>query len=107
MRGQCKGRFSEGDKVKLNIEEIKSATDWKRKNPAYREWCEAHAEQELTVIYDRDHTDRPELVCLEEDTTEPKWLFSVIELIPAAGDDGFMDTINWVRASYKKNGEKR
>ena len=84
------------------MEEIKSSPNWGRKIPAYREWCEAHVEQELTVIYDQEHTDRPELVCLEEDATEPKWLFSVIDLMPAAGDDGVMDTINWVRASYKK-----
>lgn len=102
MREQCRGRFAEGDKVKL-----KSSPDYGRKTPAYREWCETHAEQELTVVYDQAHTDRPEMVCLEEDTTEPKWLFSVIDLMPAAGDDGFMDTINWVRAGVLQEVNKR
>lgn len=107
LREQCRGRFAEGDKVKLNMEEIRSAPDWERKTPAYRAWCEAHAGQELTVIYDQAHTDRPELVCLEEDDAEPRWLFSVIDLMPAAGDDGFMDTINWVRASSRSGNQKK
>lgn len=107
LREQCRGRFAEGDKVKLNMEEIRSSPDWERKTPTYRAWCEAHAGQELTVIYDQNHTDRPELVCLEEDGTEPRWLFSVIDLMPTAGDDGVADTINWVRASLQNDSRKQ
>lgn len=102
LRNLCKGRFQEGDKVKLNKELMTEASDWERKTAEYRNWCEAHFERELTVEYDDKTEVAPEMVCIAEDETKPKWLFSVIDLEPVSGDDGFLDMVSWAANSYKK-----
>ena len=103
LRSLLRGRFNPGDKVKLDLEMITSSPDWERKEQKYKEWCKTHAEDELTVIYDTKYLKQPELVCLEEDTTNPRWLFSVIDLKPVSEDDNFRDMIDWIRASQKNN----
>ena len=35
----------------------------------------------FTVEYDEKYKNKPSLVCLKEDTTDPKWLFWVGDLI--------------------------
>ena len=72
--------IEQGSKVKLNIKQIKSHPDHKKKTKAYRDWIDSHAEDIFTVEYDKNNNPLV-LVCLKEDTTSPKWLFWTGDLI--------------------------
>lgn len=66
--------FNDGDKVKLKVEQIASRQDFVSKTSKYKEWLYANAEKVFTVhrVYpDELHS----LIELEEDKTEPKWLW--------------------------------
>lgn len=65
--------FQPGDKVKLDIEKIMNDQEYKRKLPAYREFCEMNADRVFTVEY-MDGMN-PSVVCFVEDESHPKWLF--------------------------------
>ena len=65
----------EGDKVKIVVDRIKKHQSWSTYQQGYRDFVEANDGVVMTVEYDKDHMDRPNLVSLVEDTTEPKWLF--------------------------------
>lgn len=82
-------QLEEGTKVKLNWELIKRHPDWKIQREDYRTWVEAHKDEVFTVEWDESRKknnskDKKMLVCLAEDTTEPKWLFFTSTLIPQA-----------------------
>lgn len=73
--------LKEGQRVKLNVDKIKNHPDWDKLTKKYRNWVELHKEDIFTVEYDKNHQDKPTLVCLQEDSSEPKWLFFVGDLI--------------------------
>ena len=73
--------LNEGDKVKLNYEEIVSRIDYAKKVETYRNFIETNKDTIFTVKYDEKYRNNPWLVCLEEDTTEPRWLFTTSDLI--------------------------
>jgi hypothetical protein len=73
--------ISEGTKVKLNTNQMKSHPDYKNLVPKYRDWVEDNQDKIFTVIYDENKKNKPVLVCLKEDTTNPKWLFWTGDLI--------------------------
>ena len=82
-------QLEEGTKVKLNWELIRRHPDWKIQRKDFKEWVEAHKDEVFTVEWDEQKkknntTDKKILVCLAEDTTEPKWLFYTSTLIPQA-----------------------
>lgn len=104
IRGLYKGRFKEGDRVRLNMDELTNSPDWERKVDAWREWCLSHSNDVMTVEYDAAYGDNPSLVCLKEDQSDPKWLFSVGDLMPANGEDSFAKKIEWARDFYNKKG---
>ena len=90
------GRFKEGDKVNLAYERMTSNPTWDKKDARFKCWCGQHKNDELTVEYDVDKKENPSLVCLSEDTSNPKWLFSTIDLSPVNGDETeFLDKLNW------------
>lgn len=76
------GRLKEGDKVKLDVDYIKNS-------PAYRvggnekrnKFVDDNEGVVFTVIYDKRFTNNPSIVCLEEDTTDPRWLWTTKELL--------------------------
>ena len=72
--------IKQGSKVKLNTKQIKSHPDHKKKTIIYRNWIDTHAKDIFTVEYDKNYNPLVR-VCLNEDTTEPKWLFWVGDLI--------------------------
>ena len=78
----------EGDKVKLNIEQIKSYSNWAAFNPQYREFVENNTDVIFTVEYDKTHEKTPFLVCLKEDTGEPKFLWWDGDLLVLDEKDG-------------------
>lgn len=67
--------FPEGTKVMLDIDKIKKHRDYNRLTQKYKDWVNAHAKDIFTVKFDEITKKNPSLVCLEEDTTNPRWLF--------------------------------
>ena len=77
-------RLREGQKVKLNYKKMISHPDWNKNldenKTCYHNWVELHKDDIFTIEYDENHQDGI-LVCFEEDTTEPKWLFYEGDLV--------------------------
>ena len=71
----------EGDKVKIDYLGITSRVDYERRRPEYRDFIENNKDSVFTVKYDEKYRHNPWLVSLEEDTTEPRWLFTTSDLI--------------------------
>lgn len=71
--------LKEGDKVKLNVTQMKSRPEWKfdvdQNKARFQAWVLAHQDEVFTVEYDKGHTEDPVIVCLKEDNTDPKWMF--------------------------------
>lgn len=73
-----------GDKCKLNIERITNRKEWVRMNPKYKDFVLNNADTTFTVQQDKFKPKEDgfiAIVSLEEDTTEPKWLWNVDDLI--------------------------
>lgn len=66
-------QFNPGDKVQLNMDAITSHPGYNERGTSYRKFCEENAGRIFTVEYNGDMN--PSVVCLAEDTTNPKWLF--------------------------------
>ncbi|WP_206459318.1 hypothetical protein [Anaerovorax sp. IOR16] len=67
--------LQEGQKVKLNLEKIKSNVNYENMSDKYKKFIELHKDDIFTVEYDKNHMNNPVVVCFKEDTTDPKWLF--------------------------------
>ena len=81
--------LEEGASVKLNYELMIRHPDWKIQRDDFKEWVTAHKDDYFTVEWDsyrkeNDTKDKKLMVCLKEDTTNPKWLFHTDTLIPIA-----------------------
>ena len=72
--------LQEGQKVKLNLDKIKSHPDYNKLTEKYKIWVEDHKDDIFTVTYDKKYQINPVLVCLEEDENIPRWLFYEGEL---------------------------
>lgn len=72
----------EGDRVKIDYKGITSRVDYDKRRPEYRDFIEQNKNNIFTVKYDEKYRNNPWLVSLEEDTTEPRWLFTTSDLIP-------------------------
>lgn len=78
-RKAYKNQIHKGDKVQLNQDTIVNDINWERKTEAYRLWCHRHFGKEFTA---KAHDDgRQDLWQLEEDETNPRWLFHSGDLI--------------------------
>ena len=73
--------FFEGDKVQIDYDGITSRVDYDKRRPEYRNFIEENKNTIFTVKYDEKYRNNPWLVSLEEDTTEPRWLFTTSDLI--------------------------
>lgn len=60
-------KFEEGDKVRLNMERIKSRKNYERMADAYKEFVDASTDMVFTA-----HVERENMISLVE---EPEWLF--------------------------------
>lgn len=65
----------EGDKIKLNVAKIKSHPSWEGYQKEYKDFVENSDDAIFTVEYDEKRKDKPNMVCLKEDTSRQKWLF--------------------------------
>lgn len=70
--------LEEGQKVKINFQ---NAT---KHNPKRTQWMQKHKDEMFTVVYDK-WKEKPQIVALWEDESNPKWLFTLKELIPIRG----------------------
>lgn len=70
----------EGSKVKINVDRIFKQKDFASLQPRYRKFVQESRDKVFTVIYDPERTDRPSLVCLVEDPSEIKFLWSIYDL---------------------------
>lgn len=68
-----------GDKVQLNLSAIVNRPGYDKMLPAYRRFCEESEGKIFTAEYDKNV--RQSMVCLAEDTTSPKWLFWIGDLV--------------------------
>lgn len=75
------GGLREGDKVKLNYQSILADPDYPRLVSARREFVEANQDKIFTVQFDEQKKTKPVVVCLSEDSTDPKWFWTDRELI--------------------------
>ena len=77
--------LKEGQRVKLDIEKIKSHPDYDKNIDSnkqhYHDFVDANADKVFTVGYDSKYTKSPTIVCLNEDSTDPKWLWWAGDLI--------------------------
>jgi len=71
----------EGTKVKLNYNEIKNQPDYPKLTEKFRNWIEDNKDKVYTVEYKKNKRGKPLFVTLKEDTSDPKWLFWVGDLI--------------------------
>lgn len=87
FKGNIEGDWPihDGDKVTLNLEEIRKHPGYERKLPAYRRFCEMNAGRVFTVCIDPNM--RNSVVCLKEDQTKPKWLFWIGDLTKVMEDN--------------------
>ena len=69
----------EGDRVRLNVERIKSHPDYERLTGKYHRFIDSHSDDIFTVCYDESKGKNPALVCLKEDADN--WLFWTGDLI--------------------------
>lgn len=87
----------EGAKVKLDTVWMRISPDWEKNKlrKEYKDWVLAHKDDVFTVVFDPKRKEQRKenyirtkndpnfdiMVCLEEDTTEPKWYFFAGDLI--------------------------
>lgn len=76
---ETKKFLKDGDRVKLNISQMKSRPEWEsdvdQNKARFQAWVLAHQDAVLTVEYDKNHQNNPSIVCVAEDGTDPKWMF--------------------------------
>ena len=72
-------KLQSGDKVQLDREAITKDPNWERKVAPYKTWCSEHFGEVFTTQVHKE--ERPDLWQLNEDCTEPKWLFHASELL--------------------------
>lgn len=79
-RQKAETSIPEGTKVRLRYDRIHGSVKWNDLSQRYKDFVEENKGKELTVEYDERFKDRPLIVCLKEDPSEIKWLFSVLDL---------------------------
>lgn len=74
----------EGTQVKLNYNKIISGVDYNTNvdfnKEKYHNFVETNKDKIFTVEYDEKYKNKPNLVCLKEDETVPKWLWFIGDL---------------------------
>ena len=70
--------------MRLKVNQIKSHPDYSKNidynKQQYHDFIDTNGNEVFTVEYDKNKKDSSTLVCLKEDTTDPKWLFWVGDL---------------------------
>lgn len=69
-----------GDKVMLDIEIIESDVNYSKMNPKRKQFIQDNTNTVFTIEYELRYKEEKKIVCLKEDTADPKWLWWVGEL---------------------------
>jgi hypothetical protein len=69
--------FIEGEKVRLKTKQIIERKDWATKNKKYKDFVTSNHDTVFTVHFEEKYAKSHTIACLNEDTTDPKWLFWV------------------------------
>lgn len=88
-------QFSEGDRVRLDVEKITSRKDYEQLNQKYREFVESNRDTVFTA-----HLERDTLISFVE---QPEWLFWSGVLIKAKGENDGKDEEIKSEAKGKEN----
>lgn len=64
-----------GNKVMLDVKKIMEDPDWNNMKPEYQEFVKANANRVFTLKKEARQNGPFTFVSLEEDETDPKWLF--------------------------------
>ena len=70
--------IKDGDKVRLNINRIQSYKDYYKRPDKYKLWVKSHHNDVFTVEL---YGDKKVRCTFKEDTTDPKWIFWLGDLI--------------------------
>lgn len=76
--------YKEGDKVKLNVPQIKQHFAWDNFRPDYKEFVEQNEGRVFSVQFDKVSANsivKNVMVCLQEDDSDAKWRFHQEDLI--------------------------
>lgn len=73
----------DGEKVKLNVDQIKKGKDWHKLNNKYKSFVLNNANTIFTVKFEEKYGDKPSLVTFAEDNI---WLWWVEDLIRLTDD---------------------
>lgn len=68
-----------GDKVRINVEQIKKSANYKHYNEPYRQFIEEHQHDVFTLEAIPDNNLK-NVFQLAEDTSDPKWFFCGLDL---------------------------
>ena len=71
--------LKDGEKVKINVAQIRGYKVWPDFNPEYQKFVEANADTVFTVMHEKGL--KPCFICFEEDARTPKWLFYERDLV--------------------------
>lgn len=77
---ESSSQIQTGQSVRINTQQIKKNVAWKAMNPAYRQFVQDSKDKIFTA--ERLAGQYAGMISLAEDTTEPKWVFHTIDLIP-------------------------
>lgn len=80
--GKYANPFKEGQSVKINYDAWAEHHNIDRINPKLIEWLNIHKDETFTVEYEQPYSNRG-YICLAEDTSQPKWLWSVDDIVSA------------------------
>lgn len=69
--------FVEGEKVRLKTKQIIERKDWVNRNPKYKDFITSNHDTVFTVHFEEKYAKGHAIACLNEDTSDPKWLFWV------------------------------
>ena len=78
----------EGDKVRINVKKIMAKPDWDEYRTEYKKFVEENDGTVFTVGYDENKKDKPNIVCLQEDPRDPKFLWWEGDLLVKDTRDG-------------------
>ena len=73
--------FNKGDKVTINYKQIIERSKIQNYTAKFLEWILNNKDKVFTIEYDKTQGINNHLVCLKEDSTNPKWLIWALDLI--------------------------
>jgi len=96
LRVKFKEHIAAGDKVKLNVDKIRSHPDWDKLQDSYKEFIFENVDTVFTAHYDDGYSDNPSLVLLDDGKLLYDWLFWDGDLLVLDESDGQYKELHWI-----------